>query len=60
MRGDDSPATAFSMVIILLLGFTLLYGVMVFFFQHTLGIQLPNPLDWIPPKWQHWLPIRHI
>jgi hypothetical protein len=56
MRGDDSPAMAFAMATILLLG---LYGAIVFFL-HSFGIQLPNPLDWIPPAWRHWLPIRNI
>ena len=38
-------------------GFMLLvfYGVAVLVLRHAFGLDLPNPLDWLPPDWRRRL-----
>ena len=32
------------------------YGLAILVFRHAFGIELPNPFDWLPPKWQKHIP----
>lgn len=32
------------------------YGVVVIVLRSAFGIELPNPLDWLPPDWRKLIP----
>ncbi len=32
------------------------YGIAVLVFRFAFGIDLPNPVDWLPPEWQKHIP----
>ena len=32
-----------------------MYGVAVLVLRHAFGIELPNPVGWLPPEWQRKL-----
>lgn len=56
--GDDTAAGCGCIVLglPLFLAFLLLvYGVFVIVMREAFGIELPNPLNWLPPAWVEFL-----
>lgn len=33
-----------------------IYGVFVLVMRSAFGIELPNPIDWLPPDWRDFIP----
>lgn len=33
------------------------YGVVVLVMRSAFGIELPNPVDWLPPEWAEYIPM---
>jgi hypothetical protein len=34
----------------------IMYGVVVIVFRQAFGVELPNPVDWLPTEWRQMLP----
>ena len=68
MRADDLVARCFAGVValigyvtaavVVLLSVFGLCGIVVLALHYTVGVQLPNPLEWLPPQWQQTIPPR--
>lgn len=58
-QGGDEVAGCGCMLILLPMfgaGLLLVYGVFVLVMRAAFGIELPNPVDWLPPEWAEYIP----
>jgi hypothetical protein len=35
------------------------YGVVLLIFRHAFGLELPNPIEWLPAEWRQKSPAAH-
>lgn len=56
-QGPADPIGSGCGLIVLPLFLLFWYGVFVLVMRHAFGIELPNPVDWLPPEWAEYIPM---
>jgi hypothetical protein len=56
MAEGNGCATVIIGVPLFLIWIVVAYGIVTLVFRYAFGIQLPNPVGWLPVEWQHYIP----